>query len=87
MWDISLAPVTHRSAVWPSRPHLFAGGNARRPRSRLIHYLFRARPIAPGGSNDVSARTTHAPQLRIGGGIPMDTKPNVRLDSPIRDRL
>jgi len=37
---------------------------------RLICTYFRARPIAPCRERQVSARTTSAPQLRVGGGIP-----------------
>jgi len=33
-------------------------------------HFFRARPIAPYRERQVSARTTSAPQLRVGGGIP-----------------
>lgn len=53
-------------------PQAFIGDGGRRSRPRLICSNFRAQPIAPCGSDKVSARTTSAPQLRTGGGISTD---------------
>jgi len=79
-------PVKAPDGGLPSWPHSFVGDERRHSRSRLIHYSVPRSACRPGRERLASARTTSAPQLRTGGGIPR-TRTHRSLGLPIRDGL
>src|SRR6185295_19510382 len=79
-------PVKAPDGGLPSWPHSFVGDERRHSRSRLIHYSVPRSACRPGWERLASARTTSAPQLRTGGGIPR-TRTHRSLGLPIRDGL